>query len=176
MKYQELKPDIELGQDLKPEIMPIGLFLSKNLHWFAGITSFCGLNAFVLYLFHIWPSSPLLYIIGFICSLIASIIMLIIGIIVLLFTADSFVIKNITELYCLTTYQTLSSIILSIIGSFYLIRLFIRSRLSEPMVLIIICISIIILLMLLVIRQPNYFTIWVANFTELVISLFSKTS
>ena len=31
MKYQELKPDIELGQDLKPEIMPIGLFLSKNL-------------------------------------------------------------------------------------------------------------------------------------------------
>jgi hypothetical protein len=172
MNFKNLKPDVEFDEYLQPKVYSSDLFLKRIAPLVVGFTCFClGLSG-TMYGFHIWPHSPLFYVIGFLSSILMSIVMLFVGLFVLLITASSHVLKNLAGLYCITSYQVLCGVIFGLMLAYFGYRIVRKSEISiVTLQTIVICCMVVFFLLLI----TGYLIEWTKGFIDIASQLMTKT-
>lgn len=174
MRYQEIKTGVELNEALTPQRFSADLLLQHSIPWVIGLTIFCITIHLTLHLFYIWEYAPLFYVTGFLASLILSLLSIIIGLIVLMFSGSFFVFKNIPDIFSVVAYQTYTALILASFFMIYIKNLLKKIHLSRNLNVALLFIPVITFLYLASANSPAYPTYWVNTVIGLITSQFSK--
>lgn len=174
MRYQNIKTGVELNEDLTPYHFSSDLLLQYSIPWIVGLTIFCITIHLTLHLFNVWNYAPLFYVIGFLASLILSLILVFVGLIVFMFSGSFFVFKNVADLYSVVAFQAYTALILATSFMIYIKNLLRRIHISRTFGVVILVISFISFLYLAFSQSPSYLSQWTENVFTLIELQFSK--
>lgn len=165
MRIDDIQEGVELNEGLKQKKYSEESLLKKYIPHLIGLTSFFLGVVFINHHYQEYPRSPLFYVIGFCSSVISSLILFVIDFIILLFTGNFSVFKNIGALYSVASYKALSAFVISSLIGFYLYSFFKRTeRKYEYDKRVLVVCSCTILLIVIV----SDFLIWLDNFFKLI--------
>lgn len=163
-----------MNEDLTPQQFSSDLLLQHSIPWVVGIAIFCITISLTLHLFSIWEYAPFFYVIGFLTSLILSLLSIIVGLIVLMFSGSFFVFKNIPDIFSVVAYQAYTALILAIFFAIYIKKLLQRIHMSRNFSLALLFIPVITLLHMASANSPAYLTYWINTVIGLITSQFSR--
>lgn len=175
MRYQDIKSGVELNEDLTPHKYSPELLLEWIVPWIAGFTLFCLMVTFISHLFVIWEWAPLFYITGFVISIVLSVMSIIVGLVVLLFSGSVFVFKNIPDLYSVAAYQTFTAFFFGILVARYTKNILGRIHIGKNVGIAILVISFIAFVFVISVESPSYLSLWLDNLFTLIESQFMKS-
>ena len=159
---------------MAPQQFSADLLLQYTIPWVVGLTIFCITIHLTLHLFFIWEYAPLFYVTGFLASLILSLLSIIIGLIVLMFSGSFFVFKNIPDIFSVVAYQAYTALLLATFFMIYIKNLLRRIHISRNFSMALLFTPVITFLYLASAHSPPYLTYWIDTVIGLITLQFSR--
>jgi len=174
LRFQDIKSGVELNEDLAPLKYSPELILERSVPWVSSFAVFCLVVTLISYLFDIWDWAPLFYIVGFLFSVIFTVISILIGLVVLLFSGSFFVFKNIPNWYSVATYQTFTALFFGFLLARYSKDILGKIHIHKNVGIAIVVISFFAFIIAISIKSPSYLSLWLENLLTLIESQFTN--